>query len=82
MLFEPCVRFHIFISIRVTEWPPIGKLLLTLLTMCFLNIRTLLSINCFPTSFFWSENFFLIAPFPDHCLLVPIYTVYFPKLTY
>ena len=20
---------------------------------------------------FWSENFFLIAPFPDHCLLVP-----------
>ena len=22
---------------------------------------------------FWSENFFLIAPFPDHCLLVPLY---------
>ena len=20
---------------------------------------------------FWSGNFFLIAPFPDHCLLVP-----------
>ena len=22
---------------------------------------------------FWNENFFLIAPFPDHCLLVPFY---------
>ena len=22
---------------------------------------------------FWSGNFFLIAPFPDHCLLVPFY---------
>ena len=24
---------------------------------------------------FWSGNFFLIAPFPDHCLLVPFYVV-------
>ena len=23
---------------------------------------------------FWSGNFFLIALFPDHCLLVPFYT--------
>ena len=23
MLFEPYVRFHIFSSVRVTEWPPI-----------------------------------------------------------
>ena len=22
---------------------------------------------------FWSENFFLIAYFPDHCLLIPFY---------
>ena len=22
MLFEPYVRFHIFSSVRVTEWPP------------------------------------------------------------
>ena len=22
---------------------------------------------------FWSGNFFLIVPFPDHCLLVPLY---------
>ena len=25
MLFEPYVRFHIFSSVRVTEWPPIGE---------------------------------------------------------
>ena len=25
VLFEPYVRFHIFILVRVTEWPPIGK---------------------------------------------------------
>ena len=25
VLFEPYVRFHIFSSVRVTEWPPIGK---------------------------------------------------------
>ena len=27
MLFEPYVRFHIFSSVRVTEWPPIGETL-------------------------------------------------------
>ena len=26
---------------------------------------------------FWSGNFFLIAPFPDHCLLVPFHPKYF-----
>ena len=34
---------------------------------------------------FWSGNFFLIAPFPDHCLLVPFYLDYLcispPSLT-
>ena len=27
---------------------------------------------------FWSGDFFLIAPFPDHCLLVPFYNSIFP----
>ena len=44
MLFEPYVRFHIFISVRVTGWPPIGEWLLTRRTMCFLGIRTLVSL--------------------------------------
>ena len=25
VLFEPYVRFHIFSSVRVTEWPPVGE---------------------------------------------------------
>ena len=40
MLFEPCVRLHIFSKIRVTEWPPTGEWLLTRRTVCFLGIGT------------------------------------------
>ena len=40
VLFEPYVRFHIFSSVRVTEWPPIGEQLLTRLTTCFHGTRT------------------------------------------
>ena len=40
MLFEPYVRFHIFCSVRVTEWPPIVEWLLIRLTICFLGIST------------------------------------------
>ena len=42
MLFEPYVglRVHIFGSVRVTEWPPIGEKLLTRLTTCFYDIST------------------------------------------
>ena len=29
---------------------------------------------------FWSGNLFLIAPFPDLCLLVPFYGVYISQL--
>ena len=28
-----------------------------------------------PLGFFFKGNFFLTAPFPDHCLLVPFYFV-------
>ena len=40
VLFKPYVRFHIFSSVRVTEWPPIGKQLLNRLTTCFHGIST------------------------------------------
>ena len=42
MLFEPYmyVRFHIFSSVRVTDWPSIGEKLLTWLMICLLGIRT------------------------------------------
>ena len=36
VLFEPIVRFHIFSSVRLTEWPSIWERLLIRLTICFL----------------------------------------------
>ena len=74
MLLEPCVCFHIFIHVRVTKWPPIGKLLLTRVTICFLSIRTYSCQFSFSHLDFWSGNFFLIGLFPYHCLLVPFFT--------
>ena len=38
------VCFHIFSSVGVTEWPPIGEKLLTRPTICFLGINTLASL--------------------------------------
>ena len=37
---------------------------------CFKNLIVNL---VFPHLGFWSGNLFLISPFPDRCLLVPIY---------
>ena len=72
MLFEAYVRFHIFSSSRVTEWPPIGELLLTrLLQYVFLAYVPKCHFSFFPPLGLWSGDFFLIAPFPDHYLLVP-----------
>ena len=67
MLLEPYVRFHGF-----SEWSPTVKKQLTRLTICFLSMSTLLTHLGFR-----SGNFFLIAPFPDHCLLV-----HFHKIVY
>ena len=39
----------------------------------FSGYKYLSVINFFPPLGLWSGNFFLIAPFPDHCLLVPFY---------
>ena len=38
---------------------------------CFNGISTLLLVWFFFRLGFWSGNLFLIAPFPDRCLLVP-----------
>ena len=37
----------------------------------FSTYKYLIVYLVFTTSVLWSGNFFLIAPFPDHCLLVP-----------
>ena len=40
----------------------------------FSKHKNLIIVNLiFPHIVFWSRNFFLIAPFPDRCLLVPFY---------
>ena len=48
------VKFHlmivrnIFSSVKVAAWPPFGKELLTLLTMCSLCILTICNFSSFP----------------------------------
>ena len=42
MLFEPYVRFHIS-SVRVTEWPPIGKQLHTRHTRCICGRKVIMA---------------------------------------
>ena len=49
--------------------------------MCILTKYKCLIVNLvFSHLGFWSANFFLIAPFPDHCLLVPFYRLLHYKL--
>ena len=62
-----------YVFIMVTEWPPIGKITAHLTYDIFSWYKYLIVNLVFPTSVFWSGNLFLIAPFPDLCLLVPCY---------
>ena len=48
----------------------LGKWLPILLTVCFLNYKYLIVNLVFSHLGFWNGNFFLIAPFPDRCLLI------------
>ena len=72
MLFEPYIRFHIFSSVRVTEWPPIGEYIYIAAHSAYdrFSWYRYLSVILvfFPPLGLWSGNFFLIAPIPDHCL--------------
>ena len=63
----------IFIQVRVTEWLSIGKKkLLIWLTICSLLYKYMLvNLVCSHLGFY-SGNFFLIAQFPDHCLLLSL----------
>ena len=66
MLFEPYVCFHIFIQVRVNEWPPIWEIAVHSAYNMFSKYKYLIVILVFPTSVFWSGYFFMIEPFPDH----------------
>ena len=63
---------YIFIFlVKVTEWPPIGKIAAHSAYEMFSWYKCLIVGLVFSRLGFWSGNLFLIAPFPDLCLLVP-----------
>ena len=53
-----------------TEWPPIGKIAAHSAYDMFSLYKYLIVSLVFSHLGFWSGNLFLIAPFPDLCLLV------------
>ena len=69
MLFVPDVRFHMFSKIRVSEWPPIGKIAAN----SAYDMLPYYAYLIFNLAFYhlgsWSRKFFLIVQFPDCCLL-------------
>ena len=71
VLLAPYVCFHIFSKVKVTEWPPIGKIAAHSAYDMFHGIKYLIVSLVFSHLGFWSGNLFLIAPFPDLCLLEP-----------
>ena len=73
MLLAPYVCFHSFSQVKVTEWPPIGKIAAHSAYEMFSWYKYLIVSLVFSHLGFWSGNLFLIAPFPDLCLLVPFY---------
>ena len=64
--------FFIFL-VKVTEWPPIGKIAAHSADEMLSWYKYLIVGLVFSHLGFWSGNLFLIAPFPDLCLLVPFY---------
>ena len=75
MLFAPYVCLHIFSSVKVIEWPPIGKIAAHSAYGMFSWYKYLIVSLGFSHLGFWSGNLFLIAPFPDLCLLVLLLTM-------
>ena len=59
--------------VKVTEWPPIGKIAAHSANEIFLWYKYLIVSLVFSYLSFWSGNLSLIAPFPDLCLLVPFH---------
>ena len=56
--------------LKVTEWPPIGKIAAHSAYEMFSWYKHLIVSLVFSHLGFWSGSLFLIAPFPDLCLLV------------
>ena len=62
----------------MTEWPPIGKIAANSACDVFSWYKCLIVNLVFSHLSFWSGSLFLIAPFPDHCLLVLFEKATFP----
>ena len=56
--------------VKVTEWPPIGKIAAHSAYQMFSWYKYLIVSLVFSHLGFWSGSLFLIAHFPDLCLLV------------
>ena len=73
------MEYKCFVVFYVFSFPPavsVGTLNLIASipgSFIFTSKYTYLFVNLFFPARFLSGNFFLIAPFPDHCLLVPLY---------
>ena len=81
MLLAPYVCLHIFSYVKVTEWPPIGKIAAHSAYEMFSWYKYLIVSLFFSHLGFWSGSLFLIAPFPDLCLLVLFFLIApFPDL--
>ena len=61
--------------VKVTEWPSIGKIAAHSAYEMFSWYKYPIASFVFSHLGFWSGNLFLIAPFPDLCLLVPLNTL-------
>ena len=72
--FLCCLRLIYGFIFLVNEWPPTGKIAAFSAYDVFSWYKYLyliVNLVCFFHLGFWSGNLFLIAPFPDRCLLVP-----------
>ena len=76
MLLAPYVCLHIFSEVKVTEWPPIVKIAAHSAYEMFSWYKYLIVSLVFSHLGFCSGSLFLIAPFPDLCLLVLFFVVY------
>ena len=63
-------EFHVLLKVKVTEWPPAGKIAAHSAYDMLSWYKYLIVNLVFSHLGFWSGNLYLIAPFPDLCLLV------------
>ena len=75
MLLAPYVCFHIFSYVKVTEWPPIGKIAAHSAYEMFSWYKYLIVSLVFSHLGFLEWESFSDCAFPDLCLLVPFYDI-------